>query len=146
VASSETQSTDMKQDTRESSLYREAEALYKSLRRPGTGQISDAAEIMSRRMGLALPTERHECLDDRLPPCGNRLADRRVGANGRLPDPELIERGRLVIPLVDAVPDAADRLTRGAVYATEVSLFRPMPVTSCCKRRRNDRQQAAARW
>jgi dipeptidyl aminopeptidase/acylaminoacyl peptidase len=35
----------MKQDIRESPLYREAEALYETLRRPGTGQISDAAEI-----------------------------------------------------------------------------------------------------
>jgi len=35
----------MQKDLRESPLYREAEALYKSLRQPGTGQISDAAEV-----------------------------------------------------------------------------------------------------
>ena len=35
----------MKQDIRESPLYREAEGLYETLRRPGTGQFSDAAEI-----------------------------------------------------------------------------------------------------
>jgi dipeptidyl aminopeptidase/acylaminoacyl peptidase len=35
----------MRQDIRESALYREAEALYEKLRRPGSGQISDAAEI-----------------------------------------------------------------------------------------------------
>jgi dipeptidyl aminopeptidase/acylaminoacyl peptidase len=35
----------MQQDIRNTALYREAEALYKTLRRPGTGQISDAAEI-----------------------------------------------------------------------------------------------------
>lgn len=35
----------MKKDIRETALYREAEALYKTLRQPGTGQISDAAEV-----------------------------------------------------------------------------------------------------
>jgi dipeptidyl aminopeptidase/acylaminoacyl peptidase len=35
----------MKRDIRESALYREAEALYSTVRRPGTGQISDASEI-----------------------------------------------------------------------------------------------------
>lgn len=35
----------MQKDIRETSLYREAEALYKALRQPGTGQISDAAEV-----------------------------------------------------------------------------------------------------
>jgi hypothetical protein len=41
----------MKRDIRESPLYREAEALYEILRRPGTGQISDAAEIHASRDG-----------------------------------------------------------------------------------------------
>jgi dipeptidyl aminopeptidase/acylaminoacyl peptidase len=35
----------MQKDLRESELYREAEALYTGVRRPGTGQISDAAEV-----------------------------------------------------------------------------------------------------
>lgn len=35
----------MQADIRETVLYREAEALYKALHQPGTGQISDAAEI-----------------------------------------------------------------------------------------------------
>jgi dipeptidyl aminopeptidase/acylaminoacyl peptidase len=35
----------MKKDIRETLLYRETEALYKALRQPGTGQISDAADI-----------------------------------------------------------------------------------------------------
>src|SRR5437867_2426355 len=35
----------MKRDLRETTLYREAEALYTTLRQPGTGQISDAAEV-----------------------------------------------------------------------------------------------------
>jgi dipeptidyl aminopeptidase/acylaminoacyl peptidase len=35
----------MQTDIRETALYREAEALYETLRRPGTGQISDAAEV-----------------------------------------------------------------------------------------------------
>ena len=35
----------MQRDVRQSALYREAEALYRSLCRPGTGQISDAAEL-----------------------------------------------------------------------------------------------------
>jgi dipeptidyl aminopeptidase/acylaminoacyl peptidase len=35
----------MQKDIRETALYREAEALYKSLRQPGTGQISDAVEV-----------------------------------------------------------------------------------------------------
>jgi dipeptidyl aminopeptidase/acylaminoacyl peptidase len=35
----------MQRDVRQTALYREAEALYQALRRPGTGQISDAAEV-----------------------------------------------------------------------------------------------------
>jgi hypothetical protein len=35
----------MKRDIRETPLYREAEALFATVRRPGTGQISDASEI-----------------------------------------------------------------------------------------------------
>src|SRR6266404_1647133 len=35
----------MKQDSRDTPLYREAEALWKTLRQPGAGMISDAAEI-----------------------------------------------------------------------------------------------------
>jgi dipeptidyl aminopeptidase/acylaminoacyl peptidase len=35
----------MQKDMRETSLYQEAQALYEKLRRPGTGLISDAAEI-----------------------------------------------------------------------------------------------------
>lgn len=35
----------MQKDIRETALYREAEALYKTLRQPGTGQISDATEL-----------------------------------------------------------------------------------------------------
>jgi dipeptidyl aminopeptidase/acylaminoacyl peptidase len=35
----------MQQDIRETTLYREAEALFKTQRRPATGQISDAAEV-----------------------------------------------------------------------------------------------------
>ena len=35
----------MQRDIRETDLYREAEALYRALRQPGTGQISDAAEV-----------------------------------------------------------------------------------------------------
>lgn len=35
----------MQRDLRETALYQEAEAVYKSLRQPGTGQISDAAEV-----------------------------------------------------------------------------------------------------
>ena len=34
-----------KADIRETALYREAETLYRTLRQPGTGQISDAAEV-----------------------------------------------------------------------------------------------------
>src|SRR4029077_16278862 len=35
----------VQQDIRESSLYREAETLYRRLRQPGTGQVSDAADV-----------------------------------------------------------------------------------------------------
>src|SRR5258708_4877642 len=35
----------MLKDTRNLSAYKEAEALYRALRRPGTGQISDAADL-----------------------------------------------------------------------------------------------------
>jgi len=35
----------MQRDYRETALYREAAALYQTLRRPGTGQISDASEV-----------------------------------------------------------------------------------------------------
>lgn len=35
----------MQKDIRETELYREAEDLYRRLRQPGTGQISDAAEV-----------------------------------------------------------------------------------------------------
>lgn len=35
----------LQRDFRETALYREAEALYKAIRRPGTGQVSDAAEV-----------------------------------------------------------------------------------------------------
>lgn len=35
----------MKKDLRDTALYREAEGLYKTLRQPGTGQISDAADV-----------------------------------------------------------------------------------------------------
>jgi len=35
----------MQKDIRDTTLYREAETLYKTLRQPGTGQISDAAEV-----------------------------------------------------------------------------------------------------
>src|SRR3984957_7020298 len=35
----------MQKDIRETTLYREAEALYKTIRQPGTGQISDAADV-----------------------------------------------------------------------------------------------------
>lgn len=35
----------LRKDARETALYREAEALYTALRQPGTGQISDAAEV-----------------------------------------------------------------------------------------------------
>jgi dipeptidyl aminopeptidase/acylaminoacyl peptidase len=35
----------MQKDIRETALYREAETLYTTLRQPGTGQISDAAEV-----------------------------------------------------------------------------------------------------
>src|SRR5688572_30055658 len=35
----------MQRDIRETALYREAEALFKTLRQPGTGQISDAVEV-----------------------------------------------------------------------------------------------------
>jgi dipeptidyl aminopeptidase/acylaminoacyl peptidase len=35
----------MQQDVRETDLYREAESLYRALRRPGTGLISDATDI-----------------------------------------------------------------------------------------------------
>lgn len=35
----------MQKDIRATDLYREAEAMYLALRRPGTGQISDAAEV-----------------------------------------------------------------------------------------------------
>jgi dipeptidyl aminopeptidase/acylaminoacyl peptidase len=40
-----TNSANALRDIRETALYREAEALYNTLRQPGTGQISDAAEI-----------------------------------------------------------------------------------------------------
>jgi hypothetical protein len=43
----------MKRDVRETDLYREAHAIHVSLRRPGTGQISDAAEV------YASPDGRH---------------------------------------------------------------------------------------
>lgn len=35
----------MRRDVRETSLYQEAESLFRSLRQPGTGQISDAMEV-----------------------------------------------------------------------------------------------------
>src|SRR5579883_2852171 len=35
----------MRRDIRETSLYREAEALYRTFRRPGSGLIADASEI-----------------------------------------------------------------------------------------------------
>jgi dipeptidyl aminopeptidase/acylaminoacyl peptidase len=35
----------MQKDIRDTALYREVEALYQSLRQPGTGQISDATEV-----------------------------------------------------------------------------------------------------
>src|SRR6266853_2216232 len=35
----------MQRDIRETALYREAEPLYKTLRQPGTGHISDAPDI-----------------------------------------------------------------------------------------------------
>jgi len=35
----------MKRDLRETTLFREVEALYQALRQPGTGQICDAAEV-----------------------------------------------------------------------------------------------------
>jgi dipeptidyl aminopeptidase/acylaminoacyl peptidase len=35
----------MRKDNRAAALYQEAEALYKALRQPGTGQISDATEV-----------------------------------------------------------------------------------------------------
>src|SRR5258708_31950600 len=35
----------MQRDYRETALYREAAALYQTLRQPGTGQISDASEV-----------------------------------------------------------------------------------------------------
>src|SRR5579862_4876137 len=35
----------MQRDIRESALYREAEQFYESVRRPGTGQLSDAADL-----------------------------------------------------------------------------------------------------
>lgn len=35
----------MQKDIRETAAYREAEGLYRTLRQPGTGQISDAAEL-----------------------------------------------------------------------------------------------------
>lgn len=35
----------MKNDIRQTEVYREAEALFQTLRRPGTGQISDAADV-----------------------------------------------------------------------------------------------------
>lgn len=35
----------MKKDIRQTELYRETESLYKAIRQPGTGQVSDAAEI-----------------------------------------------------------------------------------------------------
>jgi len=37
--------SEMQNDIRETALYREAEALYESVRQPGSGQISDATEI-----------------------------------------------------------------------------------------------------
>jgi dipeptidyl aminopeptidase/acylaminoacyl peptidase len=37
----------MQTDIRETALYREAESLYRTLRQPGTGLISDAAEVSS---------------------------------------------------------------------------------------------------
>lgn len=42
----------MQRDLRETALYREAEALYQALRQPGTGQISDAAEVHVSPDGL----------------------------------------------------------------------------------------------
>src|ERR1700734_1666305 len=35
----------MQQDIREADLYQEARALYRTLRAPGTGQVSDAEEV-----------------------------------------------------------------------------------------------------
>ncbi len=35
----------MQKDIRDTAVYREAEALYSAIRRPGTGQVSDAAEL-----------------------------------------------------------------------------------------------------
>lgn len=41
----------MKEDIRDTALYREAEAYYKALRQPGTGRISDAADIHASPSG-----------------------------------------------------------------------------------------------
>jgi dipeptidyl aminopeptidase/acylaminoacyl peptidase len=41
----------MQRDIRQTSLYREAEAIYEALRRPGTAQISDAAEVSASPNG-----------------------------------------------------------------------------------------------
>jgi dipeptidyl aminopeptidase/acylaminoacyl peptidase len=41
----------MKRDIRQTALYKEAEHLYSSFRKPGTGQISDATEVQSSSDG-----------------------------------------------------------------------------------------------
>ncbi len=43
----------MERDVRDTALYREAEALFKSLRRPGSGLISDAAELSTNGTQVA---------------------------------------------------------------------------------------------
>jgi dipeptidyl aminopeptidase/acylaminoacyl peptidase len=44
----------MQKDIRQTPLYREAEAIYTAFRRPGTGQISDAAEINASADGRSV--------------------------------------------------------------------------------------------
>jgi TnpA family transposase len=67
------------------------------------------------RLGLAVPTDRRAYLDDRLAVLRESLTlTDALARTGELPDAELTERGLSVIPLVDAVPAAADRLIRDA--------------------------------
>src|SRR5689334_6527360 len=44
----------MQKDIRESALYQEAEELFNNLRRPGTGQISDAVEVSASPNGRCI--------------------------------------------------------------------------------------------
>jgi len=67
------------------------------------------------RTGLAVSTDRHQYLEDRLAALRESLTlTDTLAREDELPDAELTERGLSVTPLVDAVPADADQLIREA--------------------------------